>query len=193
MKKKFYALFVALLITVLAVTSAGATTGTNFKLGSLIADIVQTGLKSSNLYTYEFEVQASGIASVVCTNNGGNVAPGQNYPHTDGTADYGLKPDQISKSGRAVFSIETIPTLEANPDISWDAGGCPNSNWTAKVDFIYYDTATVTAWAVSNSDGSKTLVVSQVYSCVTTRTGPNDTPSTFDDGTVSCIQTSGTK
>ena len=151
-----------------------------FGLKSLVADVTAWGLPSSTDYT--FTLDASGIASVVCTNYGGNKAPGQNYPHVDGT-DTGDVPQAPTKNGKVTLSLEAVPFLEENPDISWDAGGCPNANWSARVDFVYWQTAVVQI--VDTSTGKTTTYQ---YTCVTTRTGPNSTPSTFDDGAVSCTR-----
>ena len=183
MKKKLYSVFTALLMAALLVSEAGAG-GFSIRtaLGSFLADVTAWGLPNNTGYT--FTVDASGVASVICTNNGGNQAPGQNYPHVDGSDTQNIPPSQITKGGKVTTSLEAIPDLEANPDIKWDLGGCPNQNWSAKVDFIYWQSAVFVV--TNNTTLQKTTYK---YTCETTRTGPNSTPSTFDDGTVSCTLT----
>src|SRR5574339_156090 len=93
MKKILYPLFSAILIAMLVVAPAGAGgVRITFSLKSLFADISAWGLPSSTDYT--FTLTASGVASVLCTNNGGNQAPGQNYPHVDGTDWKEIKPSK---------------------------------------------------------------------------------------------------
>lgn len=185
MKKILYPLFSAILIAMLVVAPAGAGgVRITFSLKSLFADISAWGLPSSTDYT--FTLTASGVASVLCTNNGGNQAPGQNYPHVDGTDSKEIKPSKdFLKGGKVITSLEAIPELEANPVISWSDGGCANSNWSALVDFIYWQTAAVTITEKATDETTTYL-----YDCVTTRTGPaGDPASTFDDGTVQCTRT----
>jgi len=182
--KKLYTTLAILLITMLAISPVYAG-GVSIKigLGSLVADVTAWGLPSSTDYT--FTLTASGVASVVCTNYGSNQAPGQNYPHVDGKDSNDIPKNDITKGGKVTTSLEAVPYLELHPDISWDAGGCPNSNWNAKVDFVYWSSAAVQIVSVATGE-----VTTYKYSCVTTRTSPNSTSSTFDDGTISCTRIS---
>jgi hypothetical protein len=180
--KKLYITLTMLLIAMLAISPVYAG-GVSIKigLGSLIADITAWGLPNNTDYT--FTLSASGVASVVCTNYGGNQAPGQNYPHVDGRDSNDVPQNDILKGGKVTTSLEAIPYLETHPDISWSEGGCPNSNWNAKVDFVFWDTAELQIVSVATGE-----VTTYKYSCVTTKTGPNSTPSTFDDGRITCKQ-----
>lgn len=136
MKKKLYSIFTAILIAMMVASPAGAGGyRITFGLKSLVADIIGFGLGHDDLHT---ELQASGIASVVCTNNGGNQAPGQNAPHVNATDTRDIDQHDITKNGRVTFSLEAIPELEVNPFISGKAGGCPGSSWTGTVDFIFW-------------------------------------------------------
>ncbi len=190
MKKKFSAILTVLLITMLAastVYAGGVRITASTELKSLFAKITATGLGSTN---YVFDLDASGIASVVCTNYGGNQAPGQNYPHVDGKDSKDLPSSKISKNGKAIFDMHAVP-LEETPGyvLPWDVGGCPNSNWSAKVDFVYWQSMTITAYIDLGGGVRGAKVAENKYQCVTTRTGPRGDPaSTFDDGTVSCTQ-----
>lgn len=184
MKKQLLTLLSVLLIATLAVSpvyAGGVKISASTSLGSLFAKITATGLGSTD---YVFVMNASGIASVVCTNYGGNQAPGQNYPHIDGKDSKDLPSKDISRNGKAIFNLHAVPVEETESYVlSWDAGGCPNENWSAKVDFVYWQSMIITAYDVS---GAK--VAENQYQCTTTRTGPNSTPKTFDDGTITCWQ-----
>ena len=180
MKKLLYPLFTAILIAMLVVSPAGAGgVRITFGLGSLIANVFAWGLPSSTDYT--FTLTASGVASVICTNNGGNQAPGQNSPHVDGSATNHIKPQDILKGGKVITSLEATPELEEKPNISWDVGGCPSSKWSATVDFIFWESAEVKIVELATGN-----ITTYPFDCDTTRTGPNSTPSTFDDGVVTC-------
>ena len=181
MKKKLYSVFAALLMAALLVSGAGAGgVSIGSRLGSLIIDVTAWGLPNNTDYT--FTINASGIASAVCTNNGGNQAPGQNYPRVNASDANKITPKDILKGGKVITSLEAIPYLEEHPnDISAVDAGCPNANWSATVDFVYWQSLQLAITATATGQTTTYL-----YSCVTTRTGPNSTPSTFDDGTVSC-------
>jgi hypothetical protein len=177
-------------------TPAGAGGGiklsSSFKLGSLIADGIATGLGKTD---WVLKLDGVGHAAVICTNNGSNDVPGQSSPHVDGTGTQSLPGDsQLRKNGKSPFSVEALPDAEANPtEFDWVAGGCPNSNWTARVDFVYWDYAKITVYSPLDTSFSSPVATYE-YQCVTTRTGPaGDPDSTFDDGTVACTQTFPTK
>jgi hypothetical protein len=187
MKKILYPVFTAILIAVLLVSPAGAggykLSGTTFTLGSLLANGFATGLGKTD---WRIVLDASGTGAVVCVNNGSNPVPGQSAPHIDGSATQQLGGgDPLRKNGKAPFRVEAIPAEEAPGYVlDWQQGGCPNSNWTAYIDFIFWDHAVISLKDPLTLESVATFE----YVCVTTRTGPNSTPSTFDDGTVSCRQ-----
>lgn len=182
MKKILYPVFTAILIAMLIISPAGAGgMKIGFSLGSLVADVLAWGIGSTN---WRYELAASGTASVICTNNGSNDVPGQSAPHVDGTGSTTVGPKDISKNGKVAFTVVAKADEELSPVIPWDVAGCQNSNWTARYDFVYWESATL-----SRIDPlTNTVVESLKFQCVTTRTGPNSTPSTFDDGTVACTQ-----
>jgi len=73
--------------------------------------------------TFEIVVVADGIASVTCTNPGGNVAPGQNFSFS-ASGSTGQLP--TTRNGRDTRTVSTTaPTAPAN--------SCPNDQWTASV------------------------------------------------------------
>jgi len=185
MHRKLYSILAVLLIAILATSTvfAGAAiklSSSNFALGSLITSGVATGLGNTD---WVFEVNASGHASVICSNYGGNDVPGQSSPHVDGKGSQAVPHEQITKNGKAAFTVIAKPEEELNPTIPWDAGGCPNPNWSARIDFVYWDSAVITAIDPTTN----TVAATFEFSCVTTRIPQND-DYTFDDGTVSCTQ-----
>ena len=181
MKKNIFSLLSVLLLVALLATPAGAGGGiklSGFRLGSLIADGSAFGLGNTD---WLIELEASGRASVMCTNPGKNPVPGQSSPHVEDTGVQELPKESLTKNGKAPFSVRTTPEEELNPFITWQEGGCPNSKWTAKIDFVYWEHA-----IVSLIDPVTEVVVSRLeFTCVTTRIPQND-GYTFDDGTVSC-------
>lgn len=185
MKKYVFSLLSVMLILVLLTTPAGAGGGIKlssaFTLGSLIDTGFATGLGKTD---WRIELDASGTAAVTCINNGSNPAPGQSSPKIEGKGTQDIPSTQVTKNGKAYFTVEAVPPEELNPIISWDAGGCPNSNWTAMISFVFWNHAFV--YVIDPATGL--VAATFEYNCVTTRTGPNSTPSTFDDGTVSCTQ-----
>ncbi len=75
---------------------------------------------------------ASGVASVECTNHGGNVAPGQDTSVvTSGTVS-GIE----VKNGNASFDVTTDAPVV-------DSSLCPNPLWTAAAVDVVFDSATL--------------------------------------------------
>lgn len=183
MKKNIFSLLSVLLIVTLLTTPASA--GGNiklsgFRLGSLIADGTAFGLGSTD---WLIALEASGHASVICTNPGRNPVPGQSSPHVDGTGVQEIPKESVTKNGKALFSVRTTPEEELNPLITWEQGGCPNPKWTAAIDFVFWDHAIV---SLIDPETEEVVAVLE-FNCVTTRIPKND-GYTFDDGTVSCTQ-----
>lgn len=86
--------------------------------------------------TFEITVDAVGIASVECTNPGGNVAPGQDTAvQTSGTT--GEQP--TPRNGNFLFTGSTLDPapLPATPT-------CPNEQWTPAIVDVTFADATVT-------------------------------------------------
>jgi hypothetical protein len=183
MKKNIFSLLSVLLVVTLLASPASA--GGNiklsgFRLGSLIADGSAFGLGNND---WLIQLEAIGHASVVCTNPGRNPVPGQSSPHVEDTGVQEIPKESLTKNGRALFSVTTTPEEELNPFITWQEGGCPNSKWTAKIDFVFWDGA-----IVSLIDPATEEIVAELkFTCTTTRIPQND-GYTFDDGTVECTR-----
>jgi hypothetical protein len=86
--------------------------------------------------TFEITIVAPGIASVECTNPGGNVAPGQDTAVTvSGTTDELPTP----RNGQYVFTIRTDDPAPLPPTPT-----CPNDMWTPEIVDVSFTTATLT-------------------------------------------------
>jgi hypothetical protein len=91
--------------------------------------------------TFTITVEAEGIASVECTNPGGNVAPGQSF-ETGVAGASGPLP--TPRNGQFRFTV-TSDAPSAPP------GSCPNPMWTAEVtDVVFTSDATITLFEDSN-------------------------------------------
>jgi len=181
MKKNLYVVLTMLLIAMLAATpvlARGAISLSGSSLGSLKinGDAIAGGNSD-----YFVNLLASGPGLVVCTNKGGETAPGRNYPHIEEMGQ--VKLDTLdganpkNKPGKRVFDVETV---NSTAEISWDAAGCPNANWTAKLIFVFWEEGTLTL-----TDASGNTVAKLNIGCETKYKPQND-GYTFDDGTVSC-------
>ena len=76
--------------------------------------------------------------TTICTNQGGNSAPGQNPAlpvSVSGTASIGNP-----KNGTLSFTVTTAVPPNPTPQ----AAGCPNGNWTASFDNITFGSGTLT-------------------------------------------------
>jgi hypothetical protein len=85
--------------------------------------------------TFEITIEAAGIASVECTNPGGNVAPGQDTAVTvAGTTE----PQPTPRNGQFRFNIESDDPepLPATPT-------CPNNQWTPNIVDVAFTEATL--------------------------------------------------
>jgi hypothetical protein len=164
MKNKLYMVLIVLLIATLTsstVFAGGAVklSGYSFSLGSLIATGYASGLGNTDVTVV---LDASGIPAVTCTNYGGNDVPGQSYPKVSATGQQTLLGnDPLRKNGKAAFFTET----DDPETLSWDVAGCPNSNWTGRIDFIFWTDATISVYSTSTG----TLLASQAFTCTTTR------------------------
>ena len=165
MNKRFFTIWTVLLIAILAtspVAAGGAVrlNGVAFRLGSLIADGYVSGIGSTDVTV---ELKASGDAAITCTNYGGNDVPGQSYPKVSASGFQSLPGDsKLRKNGKAPFNnVET----QDPATVAWDVAGCPNSNWTGHIDFIFWTNANISVYSTSTGG----LLKSQNYACTTTR------------------------
>jgi hypothetical protein len=85
--------------------------------------------------TFEITIEADGIAEVVCTNPGGNRAPGQD---TEVSVEGGTGPQPTPRNGQFVFSITTDDPEPLPPTPT-----CPNEQWTPEIVDVSFTTATL--------------------------------------------------
>src|SRR5215211_2969819 len=136
MKKKLLSLLSALLMITLFVSPVSAGRGiglssVTFSLGSLIANGTLVRLGPTDVTVV---LDAGGIPSITCTNNGPNDVPGQSSPKIFARGSQFIDGDSVSKNGKAPFNTETN-----DPEtLPWDVAGCPNANWTARIDKILW-------------------------------------------------------
>ena len=86
--------------------------------------------------TFTITVEAAGIATVECTNPGGNVAPGQD---TEVDVSGSSGPLATPRNGQFRFNLESDDPnpLPATPT-------CPNAQWTPTITDVTFGDATVT-------------------------------------------------
>jgi hypothetical protein len=164
MKIKVFSLLLATLLVMLMVSPVSAgpgigLSGVKFSLGSLIADGILSRLGSTDVTVV---LVASGIPAITCSNHGGNAVPGQSSPKISATGEQALLGDSpVRKNGKSPFAVETTDPVS----LPWNAAGCPNANWSAHIDFIYWTNATISVY----DSATNTLQVKQNYTCTTTR------------------------
>ena len=164
MKRKLYTVLTVLMIVMLTTSPALARgaiklSGITFDLGSLIAKGFASGLGNTDVTVV---LDASGIPALTCTNYGGNDVPGQSYPKISATGQQTLDGDDpIRKNGKSPFFTET----DDPETLPWDEAGCPNSNWTGHIDFIFWTDALISVYDTNTGE----LLASQAYTCETTR------------------------
>jgi hypothetical protein len=164
MKNRVSSLLIATLLVILLVSPVSAgpgigLSGVKFSLGSLIADGFVTKLGNTDVTVV---LEASGIPAVTCTNFGRNDVPGQSSPKITATGQQSLDGDRdFTKNGKAPFDVETVDPVS----LPWNVAGCPNANWTGRIDFIYWTNATISVYDIATN----TLQVKQNYTCTTTR------------------------
>ena len=86
--------------------------------------------------TFEVTIAADGIASVECTNPGGNVAPGQD---TSVSVAGTTGPLPTPRNGQFIFTITTDAPPPPPP-----VPTCPNDMWSAAIVDVTFTTATLT-------------------------------------------------
>jgi hypothetical protein len=142
---KRYLLLIAVVVAALAFPSAASAQSGHFLTGGgnapscmdigtqVTCDGKVAGLGGT---TFEITIEAAGIASVECTNPGGNVAPGQD---TSVTVAGTTEPQPTPRNGQAQFTVTTDDPepLPATPT-------CPNNQWTPTIVDVTFTTATLT-------------------------------------------------
>lgn len=163
MKKKLFSFLSVLLTAAFLVSPVSAGPGiklssVEFSIGSLEASGYVSGLGNTNV---KMVLEGSGLAVILCTNNGSNTVPGQSYPKISALGSQLLDGSQDrSKNGKTDF--QTIAST--SEPVSWDVAGCPNSTWVGIIDFVFWENATIYIYDLTGN-----LLLRQDYMCVTTR------------------------
>jgi hypothetical protein len=84
-------------------------------------------------------VTTTGSATTLCTNQGGNTAPGQNKTPVKPSGQTTIPSTEI-KNGNLSTCVTTTPP----PAPTAVQAGCPNSNWTTSLTDVEFATATLT-------------------------------------------------
>lgn len=101
--------------------------------------------------TFEITVEAQGIATVTCTNPGGNVAPGQD---TSVTVEGTTSPLPTPRNGQFIFSITSDDPAPLPPTPT-----CPNVQWTPTITDVSFTTATLSLFENGNLSDQVTVNV----------------------------------
>ena len=83
-------------------------------------------------------ITATGVASTVCTNPGGQQAPGINKKLTAVGTQF-IPVVEFDKNGNIVFNVTTEQPAPLTPK----QAGCPNNNWTASITDVDFSEATI--------------------------------------------------
>jgi hypothetical protein len=84
-------------------------------------------------------VDTTGTATTLCTNQGGNTAPGQNKTPVKPSGSATIPSTEI-KNGNLTACVTTTPP----PTPTAVEAGCPNSNWSTSLTDVQFATATIT-------------------------------------------------
>ena len=101
--------------------------------------------------TFEITVEADGIATVTCTNRGGNIAPGQNTA-VDVSGGSGPLPTPRNGSFRYTVESDDPEPLPATPT-------CPNNGWTPDIVDVTFGPATISLFEDGNLSDQVTVPV----------------------------------
>jgi len=95
---------------------------------------------------------ADGDIFTICTNPGGNEAPGQNPAEAVVLGDVSIPSNQI-KNGSLSFCVTTVAPATPTPA----EAGCPNNNWTVRIADVNFSGATLLVEQGGNVVLRKTL------------------------------------
>jgi hypothetical protein len=163
-RRRLISILSLIILLVLTTTTALAakprfSSAITFSLGSLIADGRLVGLGTQDVAVI---LDATGIPVVSCRNQAGHLVPGQNPPKVSARGTQILVHETYTRNGSAGFTVETNDPLPS----SAKKMGCPNDNWTATIDFVFWTKAIIEVRAnIVTGD----LLLRQDFDCVTTR------------------------
>ena len=149
-------LVLAALVLTLGLGAGAASAQSGHFVGDVTCEDIGTQLECSGKVaglggtTFEIRVAVTAAtADVVCTNPGGNVAPGQQF---DFPAVGSGGPEPTPRNGQSKFTVKT-----AAP--SAPPGSCPNTQWTATVSDVHFSGQTATVTLIEDTTVSDTVEV----------------------------------
>ncbi|HET9905038.1 MAG TPA: hypothetical protein VFQ23_00310 [Anaerolineales bacterium] len=163
MKRKFLSILTVFLLTTLLTSTVSA--GGNIKLSGaptsrspLHLDGYLTGV-GGYPQGVTVELIGSGVPVTLCTNPGGNQAPGQNPPKIQTAGTDFIGPQDIQKNGKAPVNVVVEDMIGTT--LPGNQGGCPNNSWTAEITNIAWTDAVVLV--TNNANGN--LLLRVVFTC----------------------------
>ena len=130
---------------------------------SLVGKGSVTGLGNAAGGVIQMTVKAEPI--VVCTNRGGNAAPGANQTPVVLTGEDPFSPDEVvGRNGKVDFQTETsdggIGMPLEGPATQY---GCPNDSWTASIGQYHFVSATMCAFQYDKQNALQEIGCSPTY------------------------------
>lgn len=143
MKKKFSTILAVLLITMLAISPvyAGGVSG-KVGMGSITFTGFAFGFSRDAVTITLF---ATGIPVITCHGPNGKVVPGQNPVPVQGETSANIAPE-FDENGKFAIQLEAQPNIQG---FTTKQLGCPNNNWTATVDFVFWNFVKLTVTEIS--------------------------------------------
>jgi len=159
MKKNFSTILAVLLIAMLAISPvyAGGVSG-RIGLGSITFEGFAYGFSRDAV---TITLYAEGIPAISCHSASGKVVPGQNPVPVTGETSANQAVD-FDENGKFAIQLEADPNVQS---LSAKQLGCPNNNWNAVVDFVFWNYVRLTV--TENSTGK--VLWQKDSTCTTTR------------------------
>ena len=135
--------FVIILMVALIAASIVYAANPHFKRQPTFTDLGTTlktclSLTGLGMENVTITVKTTGTATTLCTNPGGNTAPGQNKTPVSPSAEQTFPSTQI-KNGNLSVCLTTPPP----PNPTAREAGCPNSNWSASITDVQFASAEI--------------------------------------------------
>ena len=143
--RRFALVIAALSVVGLIAPTAALAANVHFVKGPTFTDngttLTVTG-KLAGLGNADLKITVSTVGTatkITCTNPGGNQAPGQNKPRVNTIGTQVINRDEI-KNGTVSISVTTAQPAQ----LTAKQAGCPNNNWSARIDDVTFSSATIT-------------------------------------------------